>query len=985
MSLPAVDSYISRQVLINKNIVTYRTLSRNQSLSVHAAKNELAAFYKAARKRQDTLAATYIIIGIPKPVQAKSDVVDDDGYQEDEGEEFPSELSMVVPEDELESVKVQFAQITSIHFYSLSPSAINDCDLLYDPNNVRDIDEQKGREFATIVGKVVGDNIKEIPEKLRRKATLPTPVAGPSKTKAEEKPKAVKKEETIKPTGKKTGVNDFFKPRETAKKEPDAKETKPTLKKGVAAGFFKKTTADPKAEEKAAPRAKAKEDKKSTKSAQEKEPEEAKPIEPKKEETSKVVPTLPKKPSISEKVEAHRAANQKRKASNSDDDAPKPVKESSKKRRSSATSDSDEELVHSKKDSQSLSKKRKSEAPSSDEEDAPPAKKSVLKKKPTISSDEEDDGPVMRRRRPGAKVKKIADYDEDLEAMMNLGDDEVDVASRRGESKMQTASDIDPPDSDVEDRDDDVEMDAASDWGNGQEEEDEPIVKRKRAPKKKWPIGRNGLKKKRLIKTRMTQDKKGYDVTEDYSEYESVDEESQTEPEQPKKGKGKKFDSDEDVDMEKPEHKPKGKGKNKEDTEEKPAKAKKGKKDAGEDEEAPAKKKDTKAKPTKKAATSKMLYLFALVSLVLSAAVQAAPTAEDIASKSAQGLYFLQLDETSDPVWKTQGEKLALLREGTNFMDVTDTYERKLKLAESKKAKAAKANAAFPDGPSHQDAVNDILDTVSIDNMKKYLDGLIAFNNRYYDSDTGAEASTYIRDTVADIIEGKEGVNVSLYKHSKWKQPSIIAKIAGSDADTPVTIIGAHMDSINLDDTSGPAPGADDDGTGTVNLIEALRALLEAGYKPATPVEFHWYAGEEAGLLGSQEIASAYSEDGVDVQAFMEMDMSGYFAPGTKEVFALQADYIDEGLNTFLGTLIDEYAAFGWTMDKPCGYACSDHASWNEAGYPTTFPYEAVTGDDNPNVHSPDDTLEVDGFSWTHVLEFAKIVVAFAYELAPPA
>jgi leucyl aminopeptidase len=84
------------------------------------------------------------------------------------------------------------------------------------------------------------------------------------------------------------------------------------------------------------------------------------------------------------------------------------------------------------------------------------------------------------------------------------------------------------------------------------------------------------------------------------------------------------------------------------------------------------------------------------------------------------------------------------------------------------------------------------------------------------------------------------------------------------------------MDSINLSNpTSGRAPGADDDGTGTVNLIEGLRALVAAGFKPSTPVEYHWYSGEEAGLLGSQAIATAYKNAGTKVKAFMELDMSG--------------------------------------------------------------------------------------------------------------
>ena len=50
---------------------------------------------------------------------------------------------------------------------------------------------------------------------------------------------------------------------------------------------------------------------------------------------------------------------------------------------------------------------------------------------------------------------------------------------------------------------------------------------------------------------------------------------------------------------------------------------------------------------------------------------------------------------------------------------------------------------------------------------------------------------------------------------------------------------------------NGRAPGADDDGTGTVNLIEAFRVLVVKDYKPSTPVEFHWYAAEEIGSVGS--------------------------------------------------------------------------------------------------------------------------------------
>jgi DNA polymerase delta subunit 3 len=91
-----------------------------------------------------------------------------------------------------------------------------------------------------------------------------------------------------------------------------------------------------------------------------------------------------------------------------------------------------------------------------------------------------------------------------------------------------------------------------------------PTRKNQRKPKKEVPVGRNGLKKRRVVKSRMTTDEKGYfgastlscylcycelnsnggrEVTEDYSSYESVDEEEEEAPpaKKPAKGKGKKL------------------------------------------------------------------------------------------------------------------------------------------------------------------------------------------------------------------------------------------------------------------------------------------------------------------------------------------------------------------------------------------------------------------------------------------------------------
>lgn len=52
-------------------------------------------------------------------------------------------------------------------------------------------------------------------------------------------------------------------------------------------------------------------------------------------------------------------------------------------------------------------------------------------------------------------------------------------------------------------------------------------------------------------------------------------------------------------------------------------------------------------------------------------------------------------------------------------------------------------------------------------------------------------------------------------------------------------------------------------------LLEALRVLANNRYAPRNTLEFHFYSGEEGGLLGSRDIMQAYARNGVNVLAVM--------------------------------------------------------------------------------------------------------------------
>jgi leucyl aminopeptidase len=351
----------------------------------------------------------------------------------------------------------------------------------------------------------------------------------------------------------------------------------------------------------------------------------------------------------------------------------------------------------------------------------------------------------------------------------------------------------------------------------------------------------------------------------------------------------------------------------------------------------------------------------------------------EVQEKSAQGLRLLQLGEDLEPVWKTEDEKLELMKQRVNFFDITETYE----LEQSLPAVASKAIAATYSPPSHQSAVTPLLSKLSTTQQQSWLSTLSAFNNRYYKSSTGADASAWIQTTVRNLASaaGRSDVHVSAFSHS-WAQSSTIVKFDAATSNGPITILGGHMDSINLSNpTSGRAPGSDDDGTGTVNLLDALRVLIQTGFKPSTPLEFHFYSGEEGGLLGSNAIATSYKSAGKSVKAMLQFDMTGYVKPGSTEVIGLITDNVDTGLNTFITQLASAYAKIPVATTR-CGYACSDHASWTKQGYPSSFPFESLFGNDNPNIHSSGDTTSVSGFSWSHALEFTKLALGFAYELS---
>jgi leucyl aminopeptidase len=91
----------------------------------------------------------------------------------------------------------------------------------------------------------------------------------------------------------------------------------------------------------------------------------------------------------------------------------------------------------------------------------------------------------------------------------------------------------------------------------------------------------------------------------------------------------------------------------------------------------------------------------------------------------------------------------------------------------------------------------------------------------------------------------------------------------------------------------------------------------------------HFYAGEEGGLLGSQDVFASYASAGKTILAVMVQDMTGYSPSGKVSVYT---DYGDSGLIAYVRKIVTAYTGVTYTTDK-CGYSCSDHASAYANGF----------------------------------------------------
>jgi leucyl aminopeptidase len=327
--------------------------------------------------------------------------------------------------------------------------------------------------------------------------------------------------------------------------------------------------------------------------------------------------------------------------------------------------------------------------------------------------------------------------------------------------------------------------------------------------------------------------------------------------------------------------------------------------------------------------------------------------------------------------------KHALKKPCGGFIDVTHAWNKK-NIAANKFLESFEYKKPTPSHQTYhiqyENEVNQLISHINPMYMWTRLSDLTNYPDRYANSKTGLKAAVDIRDEMIRLASSTgHSEEVSVYfvpTGNFYKQPSVVMKYGTSDE--PGVVIGGHMDTLSS--KLSLKPGADDDGSGSVTVLETAHTILSSGMHFKKPLYFVWYSAEEMGLVGSQFVVEDFMKKSIPVSEVIQFDMTGYRHQNNPTMWLVN-DYVNSDLTTFVETLIKTYVKVPVDYTQ-CGYACSDHATWTLNGFASSMPFEASFGNDNPDIHTSRDTIEK--LSLEHMINFATLGVAFAVELAEP-
>lgn len=249
-----------------------------------------------------------------------------------------------------------------------------------------------------------------------------------------------------------------------------------------------------------------------------------------------------------------------------------------------------------------------------------------------------------------------------------------------------------------------------------------------------------------------------------------------------------------------------------------------------------------------------------------------------------------------------------------------------------------------------------------------------------------------VKTTNTIVQKAKADVMLDVKKASSSLPASnVIAVVPGTDLKDEYVVISAHYDHVGI--INGQIhPGADDDGSGTVGIMEIAEAFVKAqkeGKGPRRSVVFLAVSGEEKGLLGSEYYSNHPIFPMEKTTVNLNIDMIGRSDPdrkagdSTNYVYVVGDDKVSSDLKPISEAQNKKYTKMelDYKYNDPADpnriYYRSDHYNFAKNGVPIIFYYDGML---RPDYHRPTDTP--DKVNYDLLRKRAQLVFYTAWDMA---
>jgi hypothetical protein len=231
---------------------------------------------------------------------------------------------------------------------------------------------------------------------------------------------------------------------------------------------------------------------------------------------------------------------------------------------------------------------------------------------------------------------------------------------------------------------------------------------------------------------------------------------------------------------------------------------------------------------------------------------------------------------------------------------------------------------------------------------------------------------------------------ISKSLHETKQTENVLGFLPGTDPKlkSEVVVFTAHYDHLGKNRNGVFYPGADDDGSGSVTILELAKAFTSNPIKPKRSLLFMTVVGEEKGLYGSKYYTTNPIIPLDKTTADLNLDMIGRLDTthevnkDTNYIYVIGSDKISLELDSLLR--LSNYETEHLTLDYSYNgdhdperfYYRSDHYNFAKNGIPIVFFFDGVHRD----YHKPTDT--VDKILFERMVKIGRVMYDLGWRLA---